>query len=146
MLLGQECPRAGLSENPVYHLAMNISQAEIAALEAERKFFVIKAEQVEDCRLEIVNIDFVPGDRETQFVGLAISDSFLNAGAGQKNRKTIRVVIPAQNIAAGSPAFAERSAAELAAPNDQSVIQQTALAQILEQSRHRPIHLSTFFG
>src|SRR5690242_2211761 len=125
---------------------MNIREAEITALKTERKLFVIEAQQVEDRCLEIIDIHFISGDRETEFIRFTISDAFFDSSPGEKNGKTIRVMITAQNIAPGSSAFAERGASELAAPDDQRVIEQTTLAQVLNQSCHRPVHLCTFFG
>ena len=42
-------------------------------------------------------------------------------------REAVGVVIAAQHVAARGAAFAERRAAELAAPDDQRVVEQAAL-------------------
>ena len=46
-----------LTKNVFYHMPMNICQPESAALIQEHEPFVIDAEQVENCRLQIVNVD-----------------------------------------------------------------------------------------
>src|SRR5262245_38360461 len=67
-------------------------------------------------------------------VGGAVNDARLDAAAGQELREAARIV-----IAAGAVAFGVGSAAELAAPPDQRVLEQPAPLQVGEQSRDRLI-------
>ena len=53
-------------------------------------------------------------------------------------------MIAAENVALRRAAFAERRSPELATKHDQGVIQQSALAQILEQRGDGPIHRRAF--
>ena len=50
---------AGLSEQFGYQLAVDIGQAEVAALEAKRELFVVEAEEVKDGGVQIVDVDAV---------------------------------------------------------------------------------------
>src|ERR1051325_10060402 len=52
-------------------LPLDVGQPKIAALKPEREFFVIEAEQVQDGRVEIVDVDAVFDGVEAEFVGLA---------------------------------------------------------------------------
>ena len=54
---------------------MHIGQAKIAARVVEGEPLVIEAEQVQDRRLHVVNVDGIFDDVEAEFVGRAISDA-----------------------------------------------------------------------
>src|SRR5690349_10790699 len=55
-------------------------------------------------------------------------------------------MIAPEDFAAGSSAFAEGSAAELAAPNDECLIKQSSLSQVTDEGRHGAIHARAFLG
>ncbi len=78
---------------------MDIGETEIAPGIAEREFFVVEAEQLENRCMEIVDVDFVLDGRETEFVGGAMDHAAFDAAASQPHRKTVMVVIPAVNLA-----------------------------------------------
>ena len=63
-----------------------------------------------------------------KLVGLAERDARLDAAAGQPHREGVGVV-----VAAVVAALDHRRAAELAAPDDQRVVEQAALLQVLDQ-------------
>ena len=48
-----------------------VGQAEVAALEAVGQLLVVQAEQVQDRRLQVVDVDAVLGDVEAELVGRA---------------------------------------------------------------------------
>ena len=49
----------------------DVGQPEVAALEAEGQLGVVEAEQVQDRRLQVVDVDAVLDRREAELVGLA---------------------------------------------------------------------------
>ena len=55
-------------------------------------------------------------------------------------REAVRVVVAAQERRAAA-GLVHRRAAELAAPDDQRLVEQPALLQVLEQGRDRPVDL-----
>src|SRR5437016_408032 len=114
-------------EKLTHHRPMNVGEAIVAALEAVDQFGVIKTEQVEDRRLQVVDVDLVPGDGEPKLVGFAMRIAALDAAARQPHGVTVGIVVTAQEFAGRGTALAERRAAELAATDDQGVIQQSAL-------------------
>src|SRR5256885_10377155 len=65
------------------------------ALEFECKAFVIDAEQAEDSRVEIADVDWVFHDVIAKVVGHAVSDSGFGAAAGHPNRKTTGMMVAA---------------------------------------------------
>src|SRR5690242_20388249 len=92
--------------------AGDISQTEIASLEAIRQFRVIEAEQMQQSRMKIVNVDFVGRGIEAELVGLAHANPGFDASPGQPHRETIRMM-----VASIVASLDHRSSAELAAPD-----------------------------
>ena len=52
---------------------MHVGQAVVAALELERQPRVVDAEQVQDRRVQVVDVDAVLGDVVAEVVGLAVA-------------------------------------------------------------------------
>ena len=65
---------------------------------------------------------------EAELVGLAEGDARLDAAAGQPHGEGVGVM-----VAAVVAALDHRRAAELAAPDDQRVVEQAALLEVLDQ-------------
>ena len=127
--MAKDSPEHQPSRQQLRHdIAMHIGQAEIAALEAIGQLGVVEAEQVQDRGVEVVDVDFVGGRVEAELVGLAESCSRFHAAAGQPHAETIRVM-----VAAVVASLDHRSAAELAAPNDQRVVEQAPLFEVAQQ-------------
>src|SRR5882724_2574037 len=102
---------------------MHIRQPEITALEAIGKSFVIEPQQMQNGRLEIVNVDLVAHDGEAEFVGFAVSDSVFDSASRQEKREAIRIMVAAQNLARRGASFAKGSPPELAAPNNKCIVE-----------------------
>ena len=62
---------------------MHVGQPVVPALEAEREFLVIETEQVQDRRVQVVDVDAIARDMEAKFIGLADRDAGLHTAAGQ---------------------------------------------------------------
>ena len=111
--------------------ALDVGQAVVAALEAVGEPLVVEAEQVEDRGLEVVDVDLVasatlkPSSSVSPWVKPA-----LDAAAGQEDREAVGEWSRPRTLAAGGAALAERRAAELAAPDDQRLVEQAALLQV----------------
>src|SRR5262249_16466207 len=123
---GYETPNQRSREQIAHHLAVDVGQPEIAALEAVRQLLVVETEQVQDRRLQGVDVDGVFGGVEAQFVGGAVGLAGLHAGAGHEHGVAVWVVVAAEVGAGGGAALAERRAAELAAPDHQRRVEQAA--------------------
>ena len=57
---------------------MHVGEAEVAALKAVGQLFVVNAQQIEDRGLEIVHVDFVAGDGQSQLVRLPVGKASLD--------------------------------------------------------------------
>src|SRR5262245_49281568 len=121
-------------------LAGDVRQAKVAALEAHSQAEMIQSQKMQDGGLQIVDVDAVLGGTEAEFVGGAESDAGLDAAAGQPHGKGLDVVIPADGFAA----LAHGRAAELAAPDDERVVEEAALLQIAHERGTGLIHFARY--
>src|SRR5439155_14419742 len=115
------------------HLSGHVRQSEIAALETEGQLCVVEAEQVQNRRLQVVDMNLVLHHCEAEFVRLAVGDAVFQAAASQEYREAIGIMVAAEDVARRRATFAERRAAKLAAPDDERVVEQTALAQVADE-------------
>ncbi len=113
---------------------MHVGQAELPPLELVRQPRVVEAEQVQQRRVQIVDVDAVVRRVETEVVGRAQRDARLDAAAGQPDREGVGVM-----IASVVAALHHRRAAKLAAPDHQRFVQQAEPFQILDQRGRRPV-------
>src|SRR5437867_3054857 len=82
-------------ENAGNHLAGDVRQAEVAALEAVDELRVIEAEEPEQRRVEVVDRDGVARDVVAEVVRLAVDDAGADAAPGQPQRVAPAVVVAA---------------------------------------------------
>src|SRR5262245_2494278 len=97
---------------------MHVRQPKITSLETERQAAVVEAEEVEDCGLEIVDVDAVFDRGETELVGLAEGEAGADAGAREPHGHGVDVMVAADGVAV----LAHRSAAKLPAPDDERAL------------------------
>src|SRR5439155_24085939 len=79
-------------------------------------------------------------------VGLAVAVAAARAAAGQPHREAVGIVIAAENVSFARPPFAEGSAAELAAPDDERRFQQAAGLEVLNERGDRLAQRGAFVG
>ncbi len=118
---------------------MDVGEAVVAPLEPVGQPLVVEAEQVHDGGLEVVHVHLVLGNAEAEFVGAAVAKAGLHAAAGHEQAEAVRVMVATEHLAGRGAAFAEGRTAELAAPDHQGVLEQTALLEVADQRCHRPI-------
>src|SRR5262245_47223148 len=82
-------------ENPLHHLPMHVSEAEVAAAVAERQFLVVDAHQVQDGGVQVVDVDPVLDGVHPQLVGRSVDRAALDAAAGQPHGEAAAVVVAA---------------------------------------------------
>ena len=95
--------------------------------------FVVDAEEVQVRRLEVVDVDGVFGWVVGEVVGLAVGEAALHAATGHPDGEDVGVMVAAERFLVVDVPLAERSAAELAAPDDQRVVEQSALLEVFDQ-------------
>ena len=139
-----------LADQIMDHMAMHVSQTEVSSLITIRQSFVVDAEQVQNGRVEIVNVHragcplffarlrsqrvavFV-GDIVTVRVGLSVRDTGFNTAASHPCGEAARVMIAAV-VLLREISLTIHGAAKLSAPDDQCVIQHASLLQVSDQS------------
>jgi hypothetical protein len=117
--------RVALGEDAFYDFAVDVGEAEVAALGAEGELGVVEAEEVKDGGVEVVHVDGIFGDVEAEVVGGAVGEAFFDAAAGHPDGEGTVVV-----IAAVVGALRHGGAAEFAAPDDESVFEKAALLEV----------------
>ena len=127
-------------------MAMHIREAVLAALELESEAFVVDAEQMHDCGLEVVDVDFVAGDFEAEVVAGAVGVAGFEAAPGHHHGEDIGEMVTAQVLALGGAAFTERCAAEFPAPDNQGIFQEPALFEVADEGGDRLVHGGALFA
>jgi len=116
-------------------MPVHVGQATFETVVIIGKAFVIQSHEVEDGGIEIVDGGTSGNCLEPELVAFTVSETLLHAGPGEKAGKSIRVV-----VASGTVALKEGHASELSAPNDQSVIEQAAALQVMDQGGGGLVH------
>ena len=112
-----------------HHVPVNVSQPEVAATVVVSQALVIDAHQVQDRRMQVVNVDNVLDRMPAVLVGGAVDHSAAHAAAGQPHAETKRMMFAA--VAFVLPlgvkrTLGRRCATELATPQDQRIVAQAA--------------------
>mgnify|MGYP002837535359 CR=1 FL=1 len=89
--LGQADKRLG--EDGSHHLAVDVGQSVVAALELEGQLLVVDAEQMQDRGLKIVHMHRVAGDVVGEVVRLAVDEARLHPSPGHPDREGPPVVV-----------------------------------------------------
>lgn len=105
---------------------MHVGQPKVTAAETVGKSLVIQAEQVQHRRVQIVERADALDCMNTHFVGRAVDRPAADAAAGQPDRETLGMVVAP--ITSGSM----RRMTELAGPEHQCLVEQTACLQIAQ--------------
>ena len=115
-------------------MAMDIGEAEVAALAAEGEPFVVDAELVKNGGVEIVDVNLVLNGVIAELVGGTVGEARLHSTAGHPHCEAVRVMIT-------TPGFphhlSDRGAAKFAAPDDKGIVKQSALFEICDERGNR---------
>ena len=87
---------------------------------------------MQDRRVQIVHMHGILGDIVAVFIGLAVDMSTPNPGPSDQCGKAARVVIPAVVIGRQS-ALRIDGPAELASPDDESIVEQASFFEVFDQ-------------
>lgn len=112
---------------------MHIREAVVAALETEGELLVVEAEAMEDCRVQIVDVNLVLCYVEAKLVRFTDSHARFDTAACQPHRERLRVVVASQLAAEVRVRLNHWRAPEFPAPDDKRVFQQAALFEILDK-------------
>ena len=95
---------------------------------------MIETEQVHDGGVQIVNVDFVFGDVESELVGLADGHARFDAAACHPHRERLGMMVATQLASEVRVGLDHRGAPEFTAPDDKGVFEQAALLKVFDQS------------
>ena len=87
-VLSSELRQNSLDDFPVY-----IGEAIVSPLKSKGQLGVVQSQLMQDGCLEIVNVNFIFGNSEAEFVGLTIAETSLNATASHPDCEGIDVVV-----------------------------------------------------
>ena len=114
-------------------LPVDVGEAVVTALKFIGQLLVIEAEEVEDGGLEVVDVDAVFDDVEADFIAFAVADAGFDAPAGHPEGVGVGVVVAAPFGTVGEVALDERGASEFTHPDDEGVVEETAVFEIGDQ-------------
>ena len=106
---------------------------------------MIDAEAVQDGRLEVVDVDRVVLGVETEVVGGAEGHAGLDAAAGHPDREGFAVVVSSVFLTVGAALRVGRPA-ELAAPDDERLVEHAALLEVFDQGGRRLVDVAGHLG
>src|SRR5262245_31357971 len=124
----------GLRENLPHDFALHVGEAKIAPQELEGEPRVVYAQEIEHRRVQIVDRDHVFNRVISELVRGSMTRSGANPSSGEPHREALDVMVAAV-------ALSHRSPPELAAPEDEGLVEHAALLQILHQSRRCAVDL-----
>ena len=89
---------------------MNISQSKFATLVAPSETLVIESQQVQNGRVEVVNMDWILSDVHSEIIGLTVRNPAFNSTSGQPHRiRVFMMITPGHLVAFPSAALTRRS-------------------------------------
>ena len=119
-----------LANNLINDLSMHIRESERAALVAISQPLVVEAQQMQHRCVQIMHVHRLLDDVVTKFIRAAVGDALLHAAAREQHGEGILVMVAAGLRAA--PGLLHRRPAKLAAPDDECLVEQSALLQVLD--------------
>src|SRR4030095_1117303 len=122
--------RTLLRQNLPHDVPGDVGQAEVAPGIAIGEPLVIEAEQMQDRGMKVVDVNPVLDGPEAEVVGRAVGQAPFHAAAGPPHRDAGRGVVaastPLRRVGGGS-------AAELATPDDERLVEQAAALEVAQQ-------------
>jgi hypothetical protein len=100
---------------------------------------VVEAHQVQNGRLQVVDVHLVLDGLIAEVVGGAVGHAAFDAAAGEHRRKAVDVMVAPVADAFEAAVLNHRRPAELAADDDERIFEQAALLEVFEQRRDGPI-------
>ena len=114
-------------------MAVHVSETVIAALVAEGQLGVLDPQQVQQGRVQIVDVNRVFDDVEAELVGRPESDPRLDPAARHPHRESLRVVVASEAASERGAGLDHGRPSEFATPDHKRVLEESALLQIHHQ-------------
>src|SRR5205823_6983116 len=125
--------------DPLDYVPVIVGEPEITAVVTIGQLFVIETEQVQDRRVQVVDVNLVIHRARAELVGCAVDRAALDAAPGEPEAERAVVMVAARIVVA--VAIARDGPAEFAAPEHERALEQPALLQVGEQGRSRLVDL-----
>ena len=129
-----------LCKDGLDHVAIDIGKAIIAAVVVIGKPRVVNAHEVQNCGVQVVDMDFVLNGVPAKLVGRSMHHAAFDAATCHPHRETERMMLAAVR------ALGRWRATEFAAPQDKRVFEQAARFEVNQQGGNRLVHRGTAFG
>ena len=103
---------------------------------------MVEPHEVQDRRVKIVNVNFVLDGFVSELVGGSVNRSAFHASAGHPHGEAVVVVVPPVDLAGVGALLRQlnrRRPTELTSPQNESVLEQTPLFEVADQSRDRHV-------
>lgn len=104
------------------HLAVHIGQADISSLVRMDQPLVIDSQEVQDGRIEIMNVDRIASDVVGEVVGFTMHMPLFDPATCEEHAEAARVMVAAI-VLLGEPTLTVDGPAELSTPDHQRVIE-----------------------
>src|ERR1044071_2201206 len=131
----------GSRKNLVHNTALDVRQSEGPSGVTVGGLFGVETGQVQDGRVQVVDVHLVLDGFETELVGCAENRAALDPATGQPHAETVGIMVPAHLGLARVVQLHGWRPAEFTAENDKRVLEHAALLEILEQGADRLVDL-----
>jgi len=123
----------GSGEDGFDDVAVDVGEAEIAALEPVGESLVVDAEEVEDGGLEVVHVDGVTDDVHAEVIGFSEGEAGSDAASGHPDCEGVRVMIASPAGAVVEVSLDEGGSPEFTAPDDEGIVEQAASFEVEDE-------------
>jgi hypothetical protein len=111
-----------LCQDGANDFSVDVGQAVVAALEFVGELMMVDSQAVQDCGVEVVDVDRVADDIVAVVVGFAVGDSATDASSGHPHREAAWVMVSTV-VGGGEISLAVDRSTKLATPDDESVVE-----------------------
>jgi len=122
-------------DDRVDHFAVHVSQTMITSAIGVREALVVKAEEMQHCRVQVMHVDWVLYRNESEIIRGAMDRPNPGTAACHPHREAVVVMITPRKRGE----LRDRCATELAAPDDERRIQESPCLEIREEASDRLI-------
>ena len=122
--------------------AFNSNQPLVEAVVEEAQLVGVESHLGQYGRVQVPDVETILDGMGSELIGLPDADTSLDASARHEHRETVGVVVSPRPLGV----FSRRLATELAAPDNQGLIEHTALLEILDQPGDRLVCIACMEG
>ena len=119
----------------MHNFPMHVGQSKLAAGMKRGQSFMVQAQKMQDCRLQVVHMNRFIDNIESQLIGGPPCQTSFDSAPRQPHRKGLGMMIPAETAPQGGVRFHHRCPTEFTTPDNKRFIQQPMPRQILHEGR-----------